>query len=253
MTQNRAPVVDKTMLLLGFVATQEAGASLSHIAEELKVARSTVYRILNSLIAHRFVVKDGGSRYKLGPRIVELARNLAPGEDWMWLIRAAAPVAQQVASQLGEACKITVREGDEVVTIHSVTSPSEYGLAVRTGHRSPLYAGGSAKAVLAFLPQPDIDRIANGQLAAFTPFTITDGDTLRETLSAIRAQGYAEDAGEMTAGVRSFAAPIFDASGGVIAAISVPFIGDAVPERARAIRQAVMDAARRISSSLNRT
>src|SRR5690606_21001320 len=124
-------------------------------------------------------------RYRLGPRLAELARRVAPAVDWTWLIRVAAPVVQQVSSQLGEACKLSVVDGDEAMTIHSVPSPAEYGLAVRVGHRAPLYAGGASKALLAFLPRAEIERVVTGAFTAFTPFTITDPETLRDVLETV--------------------------------------------------------------------
>ena len=104
--------------------------------------------------------------------------------------------------------------------------------------------------ILAFLPEEDIERIVSGPLQAFTPATITSADTLKDVLARIRSQGYAEDFGEMTVGIRSFAAPVFDASGGVIGAVSVPLIGEAVPERARIIRQAVVAAAAQVTAAV---
>lgn len=248
--QNRSPVVDKTMILLGLIASRKAGVSLANLVEAAAVPRSTVYRILNSLIAHRFVVRQEGGLFTLGPRMREMAGAWQPETDWGWLTRLAAPYLQDLGASVGEASKIAVREGDEIVTIYSVPSKAEYGLAVRVGHRGPLHVGGAGKAVLAFAPTEDIERIVSSPLQAFTPATITNADTLRDVLSRIRQQGYAEDFGEMTVGIRSFAAPVFDAGGGVLGAISVPFIGEAVPERAHSIQQAVVAAASEITNAV---
>ncbi len=223
---------------------------MAGLVEHLHIPRSTVYRILNSLLAHRFLVRKDGGLFALGPRIHELAGTSPPDRDWTWLVRVAAPVVQQLATELGEAAKLGVVDNDAVVTIHAVSSEAEHGLAVRIGHRTPLHIGGTGKVVLAFLPDDEADKILSGHLMAYTQASITNPKALRSTLRAIRERGYAEDFGEMTQSIRSFAAPIFDAARRVIGAVSVPFLGEVEPERATAIRDAVLDAAGQINASI---
>lgn len=238
------------MILLGAVGSRRSGISMAGLVEHLGVPRSTVYRILNSLLAHRFIVRKEGGLFALGPRIHELAGNSPPNRDWTWLVRLAAPIIQQIAADLGEAVKLGVLDGDGVVTIHAVSSEAEHGLAVRIGHRTPLHIGGTGKVVLAFMPEEEVDKLLAGHLMAYTPASITNPKALRATLKTIRERGYAEDSGEMTQSIRSFAAPVFDGGNAVLGAVSVPFLGEVEPERADAIREAVLSTGSRINAAI---
>jgi DNA-binding IclR family transcriptional regulator len=250
-SRHRSPVVDKAAQLLDVLAAAPNGRSLAELVGELGLARSTVYRILNSLTAYGLVGKDDQHPvYRLGARLAALARVIEPKNHRETLIAIAGPIMDGLAQKVSEACKLSVLEGDEAVTIRVAQSPAEYGLTIRVGHRAPIQAGGSSKAMLAHLPEAEIERILARPLSAYTPYTITDPDMLREILAQIRALGYAEDNSEITPGIHSVAAPIFGASGSVIGALGVPFLGDPLPERVRPIRQAVLEAARAISAAL---
>jgi DNA-binding IclR family transcriptional regulator len=72
---------------------------------------------------------------------------------------------------------------------------------------------------------------------------ITDPDVLMDELRRVRDEGYAEDNLESSQGLRALAAPVFDAAGVMVAAVSVPFIGEATPDRKRSIRKEVADVA----------
>jgi IclR family transcriptional regulator, acetate operon repressor len=251
MSDHRSPIVEKTLLLLGELGNTGAGASLADLTERLDVPRSTVYRILNSLQAHRFVVKlDGRPLYALGPRIEELAGTLSPKDARERLLEAAAPLMARIAARLSEACKLCVIEEDEALTLHAVPSPSDFGLSVRVGRRAPLYAGGAGKALLAFAPADVRTRVLSGPLLSHTPHTITNPDILRETIDLIRRQGFAEDNAELTVGIRALAAPIFVDGAVPAAVLSIPYLGDPTPERVHAIRQAVLEGAVEIGAAL---
>jgi IclR family acetate operon transcriptional repressor len=254
MSDHRSPIVEKTLLLLGELGSAGAGASLADLTERLEVPRSTVYRILNSLQAHRFIVKlDGRPLYTLGPRIAELAGSLSPKDARERLMAAAAPVMARIAARLSEACKLCVIEEDEALTLHAVASPSDYGLAVRIGRRAPLYAGGAGKALLAFATAELRARVLSGPLVSHTPYTITNPDILRERIDLIRRQGFAEDNAELTVGIRALAAPIFADTSTPVAVLSVPYLGDPTPERVHSIRQAVLEGAVEIGAAFAQT
>lgn len=251
MTRYQAPIVDKTILVMTAVAESRGGATHAELSKALKIPRSTVYRILNSLVASRLVAKDATTpTFRLGPRILELARFVEPDDDRASLIDAARPIMADVVRRTGEACKLSVSENADAVVLHAVQSPSDYGLVIRIGRRTPLYAGGAGKALLAFQPASEINRILALPRASLTPSTITDGDKLLAALASIRRQGFAEDQAEVRSGIRSFAAPVFDAHGHVIAAISLPYVGSPVAKRTRLIRDSVIDGAKALSRAL---
>lgn len=239
-----SPVVEKTAHLLGAIAEAKNGISLSDLVAQLGVARSTVYRILNSLAAHGLVARvDGGATYELGPRFIELARRISPGADRASMVEAARPIMQSAAERIRESFKLSAPEGDEMLTILATPSPAEYAISVRVGSRSPKHVGASGKLALAHSSDEAVALYCENGLPARTAHTITDPDVLMDELRRVRDEGYAEDNLESSQGLRALAAPVFDAAGAMVAAVSVPFIGDATPDRKRSIRKEVADVA----------
>lgn len=237
-----SPIVEKTAHLLGAVAEARDGISLGDLVDKLGVARSTVYRILNSLAAHGLVARvNGGATYQLGPRFIELARRISPTADRATLVEAALPIMQSAAERIRESFKLSTPEGEEMLTILAAQSPADYALSIKVGSRSPKHVGASGKLALAHSSAEEVEAYCSRGLTARTPHTITDPEALKEELQRIREDGYAEDNLESGHGIRALAAPIFDASGALTAAISVPFIGEATPERKRAIRKEVIE------------
>ena len=247
-----SPVVEKTAHLLGAIAEAPAGISLSELVDKLGVARSTVYRILNSLAAHGLVARvNGGASYELGPKFVELARRISPNSDRITLIEAARPLLQSAAERTHESFKLSAPEGDEMMTVFAVPSPAEYALSVKVGSRSPKHVGAAGKLALAYADADEFERYCAGGLAARTPYTITDPDALGEALARIRRDGFADDNLESSLGICALAAPVFNAEGRFIAAVSAPFIGDATPERTRSIRKEVLDGAAALMQAID--
>jgi DNA-binding IclR family transcriptional regulator len=247
-----SPVVEKTAHLLEAVADARTGISLAALVDRLGVPRSTVYRILNSLTAHGLVARiNGGASYELGPKFIELARRISPGADKALLVEAAKPILAAAADRIVESFKLAVPEGDEMMTIFAAPSPGDYGVFIKVGGRSRKHVGAAGKLALAYADHSEIDAYCAAGLEAKTPYTITNPDALKEALAEARRNGYAEDNQESNPGLRAFAAPVFDSERQLIATVSVPFIGEATPERARAIRREVLESATLLTKALN--
>jgi IclR family transcriptional regulator, acetate operon repressor len=247
-----SPVVEKTAHLLEAVADARTGISLGALVDQLGVPRSTVYRILNSLTAHGLVARvNGGASYELGPKFVQLARRISPGADRVTLIEAARPILAAAADRIYESFRLAAPEGNEMMTIFAASSPGDYALFIKVGGRSRKHVGAAGKLALAYSDYNEIEVYCAGGLEARTPYTITDPETLKEALAEIRRSGSAEDNQESNLGLRAFAAPIFDSASRLVATVSVPFIGEATPERARSIKREVLDAAAMVMRAIN--
>jgi DNA-binding IclR family transcriptional regulator len=159
------------------------------------------------------------------------------------MAEAAHPIMQSAADRIRESFKLSAPEGDEMLTILATQSPAEYAISVRVGSRSPKHVGASGKLALAHSSDEAIAEYCAKGLPARTAHTITDPDVLMDELRRIRDDGYAEDNLESSQGLRAIAAPVFDAAGALVAAVSVPFIGDATPDRKRTIRKEVTEVA----------
>ncbi|WP_087000496.1 IclR family transcriptional regulator [Rhizobium sullae] len=247
-----SPVVEKTAHLLEAVADAKTGISLADLVDRLGVPRSTVYRILNSLAAHGLVARvNGGASYELGPKFIELARRISPGADKAMLVEAAKPILTAAADRILESFKLATPEGGEMMTIFAAPSPGDYSIFIKVGGRSRKHVGAAGKLALAYSDYSEIEAYCAAGLEAKTPYTITNPDALKEALVEIRRNGYAEDNQESNLGLRAFSAPVFDSESRLVASISVPFIGEATPDRARAIKREVLDSASMLTRAIN--
>jgi DNA-binding IclR family transcriptional regulator len=140
----------------------------------------------------------------------------------MDLHAAAGPVLAQLRDQTGESAQVGVLDGFEVVYVDRLESAHSLRLFTETGRRVPVHCTSSGKVLMAHRPEPDREKyLANAELTALTPASITDADQLRDELVAVRARGWAQSVNERENGVASIAAPVRDARGDVVAAISI--------------------------------
>lgn len=193
---------------------------VSELAARLGLAKSTVHRLLTTLMVDGLVERDRQSgRYRLGLKLYELGAIVADHLDLHEVI--AGPI-DDLRNRTGETVHVAILDGGEVVYVARRESPHTLRLFGRVGHRNHAHCTSTGKVLLAFLPEPERAAILDGrELPAHTQYTITDHDRLEEELEAIRRRGWAANVNESELGVTSVAAPIRDASGRVVAAISV--------------------------------
>jgi len=249
IARHRIPVIDRMMDVLAILEKRNNGASIRELVDHLGLPRTTVYRILNTLQAHDVVRRDDEGAYHLGPRLLALASHVATsgGVD---LAAIGQPVLNDLAARLGESCKLSVVDGEGVLVLAVARGRREYALTVEPGQRLPIHVGAASKLLLAHLPAEErAERLAR-PLAAYTARTITDPKRLRSELSRVKRLGWAQDNGEGTTSVHAFAAPVFDGTGRMVAAISVPFLAGTEAGRREEIRLAVIAAAKAMTESM---
>jgi IclR family transcriptional regulator, KDG regulon repressor len=116
---------------------------------------------------------------------------------------------------------VAVLDGREVVYVERLESPHTLRLFGRIGHRMPAHCTSTGKVLLAHLPEERLEVLLKGwRLEPRTTSTITGTRRLREELARVQARGWAENLGESEVGVASVAAPIRNARGEVVAAVS---------------------------------
>ena len=196
-------VLDKTVKILD--ALESGPATLGQLVAATGLARPTAHRLAIALERHRFVLRDQHSRFALGSRFAELAA--AAGEDR--LLTAAGPILQTLLDRTGESAQIYRRQGDQRVCIAAVERASGLRDSIPVGAMLSMEAGSAAQILLAW---EDSDRLHQGLRHA--KFTATK-------LASVRKRGWSESVNEREDGVCSISAPIRNASGQVIAAISI--------------------------------
>jgi len=190
------------------------------IARSLGLSKTVVHRTLSSLVERGFLVSEPRTReYALGPSLASLgARALRESS----LRSAALPIMRSLHAATGETVTISARVPGGRVYLDQIESTREIKMTVELGRRFPLHAGSSSRSILAFLPAAERrEFIAQHELEALTPRTITDRSDLAARLEDVRATGAAQSDGERQHGAGSVAAPIFGFDGQVVGAMSV--------------------------------
>lgn len=248
--KNGVPVLERTIDMLGVFEREANGSSIRELTRELGLPRSTVYRILNTLLAHKLVRRASNGSFSLGPRLVSLAARVKADAGAYDLVEIATPIMQHLRDDLGEPTKLSVRDGDRAKVVVALLGRHEYSPAPATGTSYPLHAGAASKLIMAHMSAADLDRHLAAPLTRYTPKTITDPDKLRADLSRIRRLDFAQDSGEHNVSVHAIAAPVFDPAGKFLAALSIPFLADKDAAFRERLRQGLSRAAQQISGKI---
>ncbi len=243
--------VDRSLAIMEAMARDGGPMSLGEISAEVELTRSTVHRLLSTMMARGFVRQDAQSgKYSLGFRALEVGTSFLASLD---IRDVARPYLRSLATECGETANMAVLEGSDVVYIDQVEAESIVKMRARLGSRGPAYCTGSGKVLLAGLSDEELDRLFGGRLLKrYTTRTITDLDRLRQELARVRRDGFALDFGEMEPAVRCAAAPVRDHEGHIACAVSISGPSDRIEgERLRCVLvPAVVKAAGQISAEL---
>ncbi|KGQ21897.2 IclR family transcriptional regulator [Thermus filiformis] len=219
----------------------EGERTLSELSKEAGLSKSTLYRLLTTLVRAGFAEERGG-RYRVGP----VAFAVGQAYRTRSLSEAARPWMLWLRDETGESVNLAVRSGLEALYVDQVEGRQLVRLFTEPGTRAPLHATGVGKVFLAYEGLPE-----DLPLEAYTPNTRTDPRVLAEELAQVRAQGYALDDEEKELGVRCVAAPIFGPAGEVVAALSLSAPASRLPlEAAHALSGKVREAALKVSLHL---
>lgn len=210
--------VIRAMTLLSKIGNYPDGVTATELANDVGLARPTVFRLLLSLSYAGFLVKNDGA-FTLGWEIARLGRRADPH-------RVIAAQVQVTVDQLAA-------ELNETVGYAVVTSPTTFDLVAEAhsthllspnkdyiGEDIPLHASATGKVLLARLDDEQLDTLLATPLEQFTRFTITEPEQLKFELHEIGSRGYSILDGELEEGLFAVAVPVLDTSDNVIGVLS---------------------------------
>lgn len=217
------------------------GATVAEMAEATRLDRAVLYRLLDTLTAGGFVVRDPQTRrYSLGVALIELGARAGRSLE---VRRIASPVMRSLMEVCRESVCLAVRDRGDVVVVERVEPP---GLFVRVGYhvgyRHPLPVGAHGRALLAFLDPSD--------QALFTAAK----DRLKNELERSRLRGFAVSDDELEKGAAGVAAPVMDRSGRPIASVGVVAPSPRLPDPASLgprVRGVALEVSRRMGYTVN--
>jgi DNA-binding IclR family transcriptional regulator len=243
-------VIDKALDVLELLAAAQDFMSAQQISKEIGQPKSTIHRILNTLAARGYIRKDEKAHtYGIGLKLLQIKESAKNDLD---LTKIGHPILQSLAKETGATAHLSRLSYDSINYIDYWVPPTGTAIRFRLGEHVPLYCTSLGKALIAWLPEDELDEIINSmEFEAYSPYTITDPEEFREELRTVRIQGYAEDREESAIGIRCVGAPIWDDSGNVVAAISVTTLAAQIDESTLTANiQTVQEHANRLSIQL---
>ncbi len=250
--RNQSSSLRRALAVLGHVrdrAPAGRGLTLTRLAEDLDLSKSTVLRLITPLVEADLIRRDPETgAFRLGPATLALGQAYLSSLD---LRTVAKEPLRLLAKATGETCHLVVHDPPDVVYIDKVENERTVRMGSRIGSRVPAYRTAVGKAMLAWLGEEDLQVVFAAGMPAITEHTITEPDRFRAELERVRRRGYAIDDRENEPEVRCLGAAVFDHTGSVAGALSVSGLTSRItPARAREIAPLMVRTAGEISKAL---
>lgn len=211
-------VAGKVMAILESFAPGAVRLTLTEICARAGLPLATGHRLVRELTGGGFLERLPDGSYRIGTRLWRIGAQASAARS---LRELALPHMEELYEVTHENVQLAVVSGDKALYLERLRGPRSVPIMTRVAAELPLHSTGVGKVLLAFAPREYADRVLGGVLDRYTRYTITDPERLRACLAEIRRSGYAVTREEMTLGSCSVAAPVRDADGGVLAALSL--------------------------------
>ena len=211
--------LDRALGVLTSVARFER-ASLSDLAREIGVPTATTHRILTTLQKHGYVTfDDERQEWMIG---IEAYRTGASFLRRNSVLEIGRPILRRLMQDSGETANLAVPDGGEVVFVGQVETSNPIRAFFPPGARTPMYASGTGKAILAAMKEAALGKLLkSADLTKFTDSTLASEEMLLRDLAETRARGWSHDREERYEGMSCIGAAIYNDKGEPCAGISV--------------------------------
>jgi DNA-binding IclR family transcriptional regulator len=210
----------KAFQILDLFTDRHPAWTQSELARETGLARSTLSRLVRFLCARSYLMEQRG-RYVLGFAAIDLGRR---AQLQFNLVDLCRDLLEEVAQVTGETAILTGHDESRSCVVCLAQIPSRHGglrVFENVGNTYPLYAGASSKAVLAFLPEPQVAGVLAGPLSPVNPAFKNNAKKLRAQIADIRKKGYAVTSEETFPGVTGVGVPVLTPRGQPLGAIAM--------------------------------
>src|SRR5215470_2538198 len=245
--------VERALNILEAAAHRRDGFTNSEISRKLNIPKSSASYILRTLERRGYLRRETETgRYRLGLKILSLGGDAQANLD---IADVALPFMRALVERLHLTIHLAVLDQGEAVYIEKVEAPGFFRVNTWVGRRMFLHSTSVGKCLLAWLPKQEVEAIVKQQgLKKRTPKTITTMTRLLADLERVKDEGFAVDDEENSLGARCLGAPVFDATGNVVAALGASGTLTQVDEAGMPrLAEAVKESARRITRQLHRT
>jgi IclR family transcriptional regulator, KDG regulon repressor len=245
MAQTTIQSLDRGIQILGILGRAQGPLALSEIAEHFELDRSSVFRLLGTLVKHGLASQDAETkRYTLGVRIIELAG--AFGEQAH--LDRVRPLLRKICTETRQNAHLAYLDRAEVVFVAVEQPRRGMSIHIPVGTREPAFCTALGKALLAFLGEKELDRaLAATTWTCFTKKTPVTPAHLKKELDAVRRQMLARDVEEYRKGIVCYAAPVIDNRGEARYSVGISGQCDSMRPHAKAFSEIIREAGREAS------
>jgi DNA-binding IclR family transcriptional regulator len=208
------------MKILSTFTEARPALKVSEIAEITHFDNATVFRFVYTLTQLGYLTVDEDTkRYRQAVRMLNL---VLPARAGLPVRQVGVPLILELSRNVNETIHLAILDGVEVVLLGTAEVSNKLVYSPSIGARSPSYCTALGKAVLAYQPVENLDKlISKIEFVRHTENTIVAPDKFRLELEKVRKQGYATEESELIDGLNSLAVPIFARAGKVVGAINI--------------------------------
>ncbi|MDR3565863.1 MAG: IclR family transcriptional regulator [Negativicutes bacterium] len=240
--------VDRAVEMLMLLGKHQRDMGVTELSRLLGVQKSTVHSLLQTLLLRGFVRQTDSGRYALGFGLIRLGEACASQLD---LRTVARPLMSELAEETQEIALLAVLSGTELFILDKVEPQRPFLIIPKFDFSITLHSTAIGKVLLANAPQEIIEMVLERGFERFTPFTLTEREELLAEMETVRREDYAIGCDETIEGLTCIAVPLRDASGKVIAALSVSSASSVLaPGRYERVIGTLRDKGRSISERL---
>ena len=221
------PNLDRALAIIEYLAGKSEGYNITGIAEQLGFPKNSVYRIVKTLLMHGYLSQTE-KIYTVTTKLLALG-YAALGK--INILEIAIEIMRDLRDESKETVLIGTLVGNKGVVLEQVPSSYEIKFTIDVGHIFLPHTAAPGKAILAYLPQQERDRILNEmEYTRYNSKTITNPKSMMECLADVQLRGYAVDSAERIESLHGVASPVFNHWGYPIAAIWITGPAFRMPE-----------------------
>jgi len=240
--------IHRALSILERLSASDEGLTLKEVAAQVSLPPSSAHRILTTLQRQRFVRFDQATMcWSIGVQAFLVGNAFSRSRD---MVALSIPFMRRLMLASGETVNFFMLDGSEVVCMAQVQSQQMVRAISRPGGGAEMHRSAAGKMILAHMSYEEVAAIITRKgMARYTDHTITTLEALIQELARIRERGFSVDNEEFFTGLRCIAAPIYDETGSVYAAVSIAGPTSRITEaRTQAMGELVEICARSITS-----
>ncbi len=235
LSAGKAIVVFKAICDLG------APCSLAQIAAAVGYPRTVTVRMVATLEHHGFIERGAHSGlYSVSPRMLHYVQKALAKNP---VLSRVELIMREIVDQTQDTALYMIRNGDVALVMNRMEGSAPVRVfASEVGMELPLHCGGAPLALLAHLPDAEIDDYLSRPLVRRTEATVTEPDAVRARIAKVRQAGFSVGDGDLFEYVVAVGAPIFETDGTLAGAVSVGnIIQRYTPERVQEVGRILVD------------